>query len=425
MSGSDTRTRPWRRLLADTRPLRHPAYRRLFWSTVVTALGSQLTAVAVPKQLYDDTGSSAYVGLSGAVALVPLVVFALFGGSIADAHDRRTVLLVTTAGIAATSLALWAQAASGARSVWLVLALLAAQQACFGLNAPASGAAIPRLVPTSELPAAQALNATVQFVGAVTGPLLAGVLIPVVGLSTLYLIDSVALLATLWAVWRLPSLPPVPTADGTRRQVGLRSVIEGLQHIGRHGILMVSFVADLAAMVLGMPRALFPEMAERTFGDPRGGGLALGVLYAAIPAGSMVAGLLSGAFTRLRRQGAAVLVAVAAWGLAIAGFGLTGSLWVAAVFLALGGAADLVSMVFRGSILATAATDEMRGRMQGAFTVVVAGGPRLADLLHGVAGDVVGTRTAVAGGGALVVAATVALGIAVPSFWRYRPPVDA
>lgn len=425
MTGGVTRPRAWRRLLADTRPLRHPAYRRLFWSTVVTALGSQLTAVAVPKQLYDDTGSSAYVGLSGAVALVPLVVFALFGGSIADALDRRTVLLVTNTGIALTSLALWAQAASGARSVWLVLALLAVQQACFGLNAPARGAAIPRLVPTSELPAAQALNATVQFLGAVIGPLLAGVLIPVAGLSTLYLVDSIALLATLWAVWRLPSLPPVPTADGARRQVGVRSVLEGLRHIGRNGILLVSFVADLAAMVLGMPRALFPEMAERTFGDPPGGGLALGVLYAAIPAGSMVGGLLSGAFTRLQRQGAAVLVAVAAWGLAIVGFGLTGSIWVAAAFLAVGGAADLVSMVFRGSILSTAATDELRGRMQGAFIVVVAGGPRLADLLHGVAGDVVGTRSAVVGGGLLVVVATVALGASVPAFWRYRPPVDA
>ncbi len=425
MTGGVTRPRAWRRLLADTRPLRHPAYRRLFWSTVVTALGSQLTAVAVPKQLYDDTGSSAYVGLSGAVALVPLVVFALFGGSIADALDRRTVLLVTNTGIALTSLALWAQAASGARSVWLVLALLAVQQACFGLNAPARGAAIPRLVPTSELPAAQALNATVQFLGAVIGPLLAGVLIPVAGLSTLYLVDSIALLATLWAVWRLPSLPPVPTADGARRQVGVRSVLEGLRHIGRNGILLVSFVADLAAMVLGMPRALFPEMAERTFGDPPGGGLALGVLYAAIPAGSMVGGLLSGAFTRRQRQGAAVLVAVAAWGLAIVGFGLTGSIWVAAAFLAVGGAADLVSMVFRGSILSTAATDELRGRMQGAFTVVVAGGPRLADLLHGVAGDVVGTRSAVVGGGLLVVVASVALGASVPAFWRYRPPVDA
>ena len=180
----------WRRLMVDTRPLRHPAYRRLFSSTVVTSVGSQLTAVAVPVQLFNDSGSSAIVGLSGAVAFVPLVVFALLGGSIADAVDRRRVLLVTNAGIALTSAGLWLQALSPTRSVWVVLALLAAQQGCFGLNAPARGAAIARLVPSAELAAAQALNSTVFVLGAVLGPLAAGALIPVAGLSTLYLIDT-------------------------------------------------------------------------------------------------------------------------------------------------------------------------------------------------------------------------------------------
>lgn len=414
-----------RRLVVDTRPLRHPAYRRLFASTAVTAIGSQLTAVAVPKQLYDDTGSSAVVGLSGAVALVPLVVCALLGGSIADAVDRRRMLLVTNAGIALTSAGLWLQAVSDNRSVWVVLALLAAQQACFGLTAPAEGAALPRLVPAAELPAAQALNSSVFMLGAVAGPLLAGALIPVAGLSTLYLADTLALTLTVWAVWRLPSMAPTPTTDGRRRAVGMGSVLEGFRHIGLHGILLVSFLADILAMVLGMPRALFPEIAERTYGDPAGGGPALGVLYAAIPAGSLVAGFLSGTFSRVRRQGAAVSVSVVVWGLAVAGFGLSRSLWVGAAFLALGGAADLVSMVFRGSILATAATDEMRGRLQGVFVVVVAGGPRLADLLHGAVGDLVGTRAAVTAGGLLVAVLMVGLGCAVPAFWGYRRAVDA
>jgi MFS family permease len=390
---------------------------------VVTAVGSQLTAVAVPKQIFDDTGSSAWVGASGAVALVPLVVFGLWGGSIADAVDRRTLLVVTNAGIALTSLMFWLQAFTGSRSVWLVLVLLGVQQACFGLNAPARGAIVPRLVPPEELAAASALSSTVSGLGQVLGPLAAGALIPLAGLPTLYLLDSIALLAALVAVLWLPSVPPAPTADGSRRATGLASVVDGLRYLRSHGVLLVSFLADIIAMVLGMPRALFPELAERTFGDPPGGGVALGVLFAAIPAGALLAGFVSGSFTRLRRQGAAVAVAVCGWGLAVAAFGLSRSLPVAAGFLALAGVADLVSMVFRGALLQMAATDEMRGRMQGVFIVVVSGGPRLADLLHGTLGEVLGTRAAVTGGGLLVVASMAAVVLWKPEFWRYRTPV--
>lgn len=406
----------------DTTPLRHLAFRRLWVSTIVTSIGAQLTAVAVPKQIYDDTGSSSYVGLSGAVALVPLVVFALWGGSIADAVDRRTMLLITNAGIAATSLGLFVQAQLGNRSVWVVLALLAVQQACFGLNSPARGAAIARLVPAAELPAANALGVTVFGLGAVTGPLLAGALIPWLGLPLLYLVDTVALSATLYAVYRLPPLPPVPHPSGKRRSTGLSSIAEGLRYITVSGLLVVSFLADIIAMVLGMPRALFPEMAERAFGDPPGGGLALGLLYAAIPAGTLAAGLFSGLYTRLARPGVVVAVAVAVWGVAVAGFGLSSSVWVAAAFLAVGGAADMVSMVFRNSILQAAATDEMRGRMQGAYFIVVAGGPRLADLLHGTLADVLGRRATITGGGLLVVVGIVLLVLRFPSFVRYRLP---
>jgi MFS family permease len=415
------RWRTWRAALMDTRPLRRPAYRRLWAATVVTSIGSQLTAVAVPKQIFDDTGSSAWVGASGAAALVPLVVFGLWGGSIADAVDRRTMLVVTNAGIALTSLLLWLQAFTGSRSVWVVLALLVAQQACVGLNAPAQGAIVPRLVPPEELAAAGALQSTVSGLGFVLGPLAAGALIPVLGLSTLYLVDTIALVIALAAVRTLPAVPPAPTADGTRRTTGLASVVEGVRYLSAHGVLLVSFLADIVAMVLGMPRALFPEMAERTFGDPPGGGLALGVLYAAIPAGALLAGFLSGSFTRLHRQGAAVTVAVCCWGLAVVGFGLSGSLRAAALFLALGGVADMVSMVFRGALLQQAATDELRGRMQGVFIVVVSGGPRLADLLHGTLGQVLGTRVAVTGGGLLVVVGMVAVVLWRPEFWRYRP----
>ncbi|MGH3490883.1 MAG: MFS transporter, partial [Actinopolymorphaceae bacterium] len=383
------------------------------------SVGSQLTAVAVPKQIYDITGSSAYVGLSGLVALAPLVVFALWGGAIADAVDRRKLLLVTNTGIAVTSLLLWAQAAAGVNSVWVLFVLLGMQQACAGANQPARSASIPRLVPAPLLPAANALNSTVFQTGSIIGPLLAGSLIPVLGLSTLYLIDSIALTVTLWAVYRLPPLPPL---NGAPKRAGLRHVLEGFAYLATRRILLVSFLADIIAMVLGMPRALFPQMAQETFGDPPGGGLALGILFAAIPLGAVLGGLFSGVFSRVRRHGVAVVLAVCGWGLAIIGFGLSPWLWLAALFLGLAGVADLVSMVFRGTLLQTAATDEMRGRMQGAFTVVVAGGPRLADLLHGTAGAAVGTSMAVSGGGVLVVVVMLLAVVAFPVFWHYRAP---
>jgi MFS family permease len=401
----------------DTRPLRHPAYRRLWTSTIVTGVGSQLTAVAVPLQVYQLTGSSAYVGLAGAFALVPLVVFGMWGGAIADAMDRRKLMLLTNLGIALTTTALWAQALAGVGSVWLVYLLLMGQQACFGMNSPARSASVPRLVPAEELPAANALNSTVMQLAQIIGPLAAGALIPVLGLSTMYLLDSTALCATLWAVYRLPALPPL---GGAPSSAGLRDVLDGLRYLASRGVLLVSFLADIIAMVFGMPRALFPEMAERTFGDPAGGGLALGVLFAAIPIGAVAAGLFSGLFSKITRHGVAVVLAVCGWGLAIAAFGTTSWLPLAALFLGLAGAADMVSMVMRSSILQEAATDEMRGRMQGVFIVVVAGGPRLADLLHGTVGAGIGAGAAVSGGGLTVVLLMIAATAAFPVFWRYR-----
>ncbi|MFF7376515.1 MFS transporter [Streptomyces massasporeus] len=411
------RRRGWRRWAMDTRPLRRPAYRRLWVSTIVTAVGSQLTAVAVPKQIYDITGSSAWVGAASLAGLVPLIVFALWGGAIADTMDRRTLLLITNSGIAVTSLLFWLQAFVGLESVGALMLLLAVQQAFWGLNAPARTASIARLVPEDELPAAGALGSTVMQTGQVAGPLLAGALIPVIGLPELYLIDALALCVTVWAVYRLPALPPL--AGSAVRLAGVKEIAAGFRYISGHTVLLLSFLADIIAMVLGMPRALFPQLASQTYA-PYGEGLALGLLFAAIPIGAVLGGLFSGTFSRARRHGWMVIGAVGAWGVAIAGFGLSRNLWVAVAFLALAGVADMVSMVFRGAILLSAATDEMRGRMQGVFTVVVAGGPRLADVLHGTAGSAFGPRTAVAGGGFLVVAVMLVLAASVPALRRYR-----
>jgi MFS family permease len=408
-----------RSLLADTTPLQTPAYRRLWVAGIVTVIGAQLTVVAVPLQVYSLTRSSAYVGLTGVFALVPLVVFGLWGGALADAVDRRTLLLVSTVGIGVTSLAFWAQAAAGVDSVWLVLVLLAVQTAFFGINQPTRSAIIPRLLPFDQVAAANALNMSVFQLGAIVGPLLAGVALGFTSLSTLYLVDTVLLLATLYAVLRLPPVPP--TVLG--RKAGLRAVLDGFRYLAGHTVLLASFVVDIIAMVAGMPRALFPEMAVQSFGAPADGGATLGLLFAGIGIGALAGGVFSGRLPGVARQGVAVVVAIAVWGLCMVGFGLAagaGVLWLAVAFLAVGGAADTVSAVYRSTILLQAANDDVRGRLQGVFTVVVAGGPRLGDVTHGASAALVGTTAAAAGGGALVVVGVVVAALAMPAFVRYR-----
>jgi MFS family permease len=415
-----------RGLVADTRPLRNDHFRRLWLANIVTVIGAQLTVVAVPAQIYAETGSSAYVGLTGLFGLVPLVVFGLYGGALADAFDRRTILVVTTTGLIATSAALWLQAALGTGNVWLLLCLFAVQQAFFAVNQPTRSAILPRLVDAPLLPAAVSLNITVMQAGAIAGPLVGGVLIPFVGLSWLYLVDTITLFATLSAVVRLPRLRADDATTGTP---GLRSVVEGLAYLRGHPVLLMSFVVDLIAMVFGMPRALFPEIAHESFGGPSGGGLAFALLFAAIPAGAVLGGIFSGWVSRVELQGRAVIASILVWGAAMVGFGVAVGLaghWpgpmlvVAVLMLVLGGAADMASSAFRTSMLMTAATDAVRGRLQGVFIVVVAGGPRIADVVHGASAAAVGTAAAAAGGGVLVVVGTVVAALAVPSFVRYR-----
>lgn len=408
------RRRGWlARIGPDTRALAVPAFRRLFVGQAVTVVGTQLTAVAVQQQVFDITGSSGWVGIASLVALVPLVVFGLLGGAIADTYDRRLLLMATSVGIALTSLGLWVSALAGSRSLWLVLVLLAAQQACFAVNQPTRSALLPRILPAHLVAPANALSMTMFSVGVIAGPLLVGVLIPVVGISWLYFVDAVAMLAVLWAAWRLPPIPPL----GERR--GRAKVLEGLAYLRLQPVLLMTFLVDIIAMVFGMPRALFPEMAEETFGGAPGGGLELGLLNAAFGVGVLLGGLTGGWIGRVRRQGLAIVVAIVLWGTSMALFGVTSVLWLALLYLAIGGWADLVSAIYRSTILQVAATDEMRGRMQGIFTVVVAGGPRVADLVHGVVADATSTTVAVTGGGVLCVLLTVAAALWGRSLVRY------
>ncbi|GAA2117737.1 MFS transporter [Nocardioides bigeumensis] len=413
-------------LLADTRPLRDAHFRRLWTAQIVTVVGAQLTVVAVPAQIYADTGSSAYVGLTGMFGLVPLVVFGLYGGALADVFDRRVILICSTVGLIVTSGLFWLQAALGNENVWLLLWLFAVQQAFFAINSPARNALLPKLLPTELLPSANSLNMTVFQAGAIAGPLVAGVLIPIIGFEWLYLIDTITLFTTLSAVVRLPAMV---VEGGAGRTPGLRAVVDGFAYLRGHPVLLMSFVVDIIAMVFGMPRALFPEIAHVDFGGPDEGGMVFALLFAAIPAGAVIGGVLSGWVSRVDAQGRAVIACILVWGAAMAGFGVAVGLaerWrtlmlvLALVMLMLGGAADMASAAFRTSMLQAAADDAVRGRLQGVFLVVVAGGPRVADTLHGVVAAGVGTAAAAAGGGLLVVVGTVVAALAVPSFVRYR-----
>ncbi len=414
------------RRVLDVRPLRLTAFARLWAASWVTAVGSQLTAVAVPLEIYGFTGSSAYVGLASLAGLVPMVVGALWGGAMADAVDRRRVLLVTSAGIGVTSVLLWVQAAVALRSVALLLAVIAVQQAMFGANAAVSGAVVARLVPAGLLPAANALQSMSVWFAGIAGPLLAGVLMPLVGARMLFLFDAVAMGPTLWAIARLPALPPArqdePGRAGHACRAGRvgRQVADGFRYLGGHQVLLVAYAVDFVTLFFGLPTALFPQIAHQRFGGPAAGGAVAGSLFAAISAGAVVAAVLAGLFSGSRRPGAMMAAAACVWAGAIAGFGVTGSLPVALALLVIAGGALLILGVFRKTILQAAAADHMRGRMQGMDLVVAAGGPRLASAVHGLIGAAFGTAWAVTGGGLLVAASMLILLVAFPGFTRYQ-----
>ena len=398
-----------RRAAIDLRPLRHTDFRRLWVGNSLGFVGFQLTAVAVPVQVYELTGSSFWVGMLGLVGLVPLVLFGLWGGAVADAVDRRVLLLGSSLLLWACTGGLLAAELAGVAGLPLLLGLVAVQAAGFAVASSTRGAIVPRVLPERLVPAANTLSFTASNVGLVLGPLLAGLILARWSFAAAYAADQAIFTVALWAALRLPALPP----SGPGTTPGLRSVVDGLAFIATRPVLLLSFAVDIVAMVLAMPRALFPETAAGL--GSRG---AVGWLYAAIAMGAVLAGLSSGWIGRVGRQGVALVAAVIAWGLAVAAAGLAPALWMTVALLAVAGAADLVSAVYRQTILQTYAPDEMRGRMQGVFIVVVAGGPRLGDLRAGATAAAFGATVSWVGGG-LVCAALVALALLVPALRNY------
>lgn len=508
-------------ILADTTPLRiSPAFRRLWWGLGISNLGSQLTVVAVGLQVYALTRSSLAVGVLGLCALVPLVVLGLYGGALVDAYDRRRVALAASSALWVVTGLIAAQAWLRLESVGVLYGLVALQSAAFAINNPARSAIIPRLVPATLLPAANALQTIAWNIALTVGPLGGAFLVALWGYQIAYTIDAVLFTAALWAVWRLPDIPPViaasaeglgggadgadgpggaggaggaggttdraggadgpggvdgttdragsgatansegagggtadaasapstgspvsgdlssgdPTHRGRRRgrgpAVGWRSVVDGLRYLATRPNVRTTFLVDLAAMVLAFPRVLLPAVGVIYLG---GGEETTGVLSAAFAIGGVLAGLFSGGLSRVRWQGRVIVWAITAWGLSVALFGLVlaaigpttpstvlvGGLIVACVALALAGASDAVSAVFRQTILQTATPDDMRGRLQGVFIVVVAGGPRLGELVLGAQATWFGEAWAAVIGGVACIAVLWAIVRSQPRFWRY------
>ena len=401
-----------RRVAVDVRPLRESRpFRRLWFGTGVSAIGSQITTVAIPIQVYDLTGSTLLVGLLGGVALVPLLTVPLYAGAVADAVDRRKLLLLSDLALAATTVVLLGNALVDDPSVPLLFAAEAVATAAYGFQRPARNALTPRLVPRDQLTAAIAVEDVVFNFARLGGPALGGLLIATLGFAGAYAVDLASFAASLVAIWLLPRMP----ITGETGRPGLRSVLEGLRFVRRKQALIGIFLVDTNAMIFGMPSALFPAFAE----ELGGGAGTVGLLYAAPYWGALAASLLSGWVQHVRRQGLGVCVAAGLWGVAIVLFGLSEALWLALLMLAAAGAADYVSAVLRTTILLAATPDAMRGRLSGIELAQVAAAPSLGNVEAGIVASLAGVRASVVSGGVLTVVGTVALAAALPAFLRY------
>jgi predicted MFS family arabinose efflux permease len=399
-------------VFADLTPLRrYRDFRNIWIGQVISALGSQLTVVGVAYQAFVLTHSTLVVGLVSLVQLGPLLVGSLGGGSVADAMDRRRLLLITQVVLASTSAGLAVNALLPHPHLWPLFAFTAASAAFQGVDNPTRKAALPMIVPLQDLPAALVLQQVVFQLSLVAGPALAGLLIGIAGLSVVFWLDVASFGAAFISVILLPRLVP----SGGGRRAGLASVVEGLRYLRGQRTLAATYWIDLDAMVFGMPRAVFPALA---LGLYRGGAGTLGILYAAPGAGALAGAVLTGWVARVRRQGRAVVVCVLCWGAAIAVFGVVRILWLGVAFLALAGAADVVSAVFRNAILQMTVPEEFQGRLAGTWIAVVTGGPRLGDAEAGVAAAIGGPQFAVWSGGLACIAGLGVLLWRVPELWR-------
>lgn len=411
-----------RRLAIDVAPLRESRdFRALWLGELISILGRQITVVALPYQVFVLTHSSLEVGLIGLAQFVPLVVFSLVGGAIADRVDRRTLIIWTEAGMAAATGLLLIGAVHGNPPLWYLYTATGLQAGIGAVNFPARAAALPNLVRKDQLPAALALNQVLFQVASIVGPAVAGILVVRVGLPWTYAADVLSSIGGVAAGVLLRPLPP-QRDPGRPRTSGFAEIREGFAYLKGRRVLQSTFYIDLVAMIFGLPRALFPVLALTVYGVGPAG---LGFLYAAPAAGALIGALTTGWVGQVRRPGLAVIWAVVLWGISIVGFGLSGEMFgLALLFLAVAGAADVISAVFRGTILQLSVPDELRGRLSAVHIMVVTGGPRLGDVEAGLVASLVSPWFSVVSGGIACVLGALGIAWWVPGLARYRldPP---
>jgi MFS family permease len=406
-----------RKLVVDIAPLREsPPYRRLWIGSGLSSIGGQMTSYAVTLQVFVLTRSSLDVGLLGLVIAVPTIAVAVAGGAIIDVFDRRTIVLTATGLQTAVSGLLAYQAFASLQQVWLLYCLVAAQSAIDAVNAPARRTFMPRLLRRDQLPAGAALQTLAMHGSLTIGPAIAGVITAAAGLKACYLIDAISFGFALYAVARLPSMRP----EGENSRPGLRSIGQGLRFVVRTRIILGAFIADMSAVFLGMPMALFPAInAQRFGGHPQ----TLGLLTTAVAVGGIVGSALSGPVSRVTRQGLGMLVAAAVWGAGLTGFGLSGVFWLAFLALVIAGVGDVTAVVLRTALVQGVTPDEFRGRVSSAEYAVGAGVPELGNFRAGAVASLTSATTSAVSGGLTTIVGAALVGLLIPALAAFRTSV--
>jgi MFS family permease len=395
--------------------LRHRDFRLLWVGNFVSQAGSRMTMVAVGVQLWDLTHDPAALGLPGLFRLLPVLGLSLFGGVIADALDRRRLLMVTQTLMALTSLVLALTTQSGLITPWIIYAVSALAASATAFDNPARSALIPNLVPRRHLPNALSLNIIMWQVASIVGPTFAGFFLPLhaTGLALIYWIDAISFTAVLIALFFIRT----PTQQAASRDVSLKAALDGLRFLRKTPILTSTMVLDFFATFFGAATVLLPAFAERVLHVDR---QFWGVLYASPAVGAVIAGLVMSWIGHVRRQGAVVLVSVAVYGLATVVFGLSTYFWLTVLALAFAEAADTVSMVMRQTIRQLSTPDALRGRMTSVNMIFYMGGPQLGEFEAGITASIIGLGPSVVLGGVGVLAATAIVGYLVPSLRNYH-----
>jgi MFS family permease len=399
-----------RGLLLDLTPLRGREFRLLFLGQLVSFFGSMITFVALPFQMYDLTGSTLAVGALGICEFVPILAVALVSGALADAFDRRLLVVFSELGSAVFMAVLLGNALLDEPQAWVLFVCAAVLAGFYALLRPPLDSLVPRVVPREQLKAAMALEWVRGNVGMIAGPAIGGVLIAAFGVPLTYGIDLATFLISLGFLALMRASPPPADADAP----SLRSIAEGLRYAGSRPELLGTYLVDINAMLFGIPQALFPAIAARY-----GGAEVLGFLLAAPAVGSLVVALFSGWTRHVHRHGRAVALAACGWGLAIVGFGFAGVLWLALLCLAVAGAMDAISGLFRSVIWNETIPDRLRGRLAGVEMISYTSGPTLGNFEAGVVASFAGVRTSIVSGGIMCVVGTGVVLAFLPAFWRY------